>query len=774
MFSIFLAGILVFGLPLGIFRGGEAVSATYVNVSSDVWPTWPEPDSRILPGIEVWEPATFLSIGRDVISWVYFGTRPSNDGFVSADVNYLVKKTQTDSSIHTFEPTISDSDSLFVVLGNMALQSPTNNEILAGLRGSSGAPIGVLPEYKDDWLRNNASVFPNEHFRNDQTWLNLDDWRNFLRGNYSASFKYADTGHAPPQIVWDVDPWLETFLANQYTPPSTWAGRVVGIISTNQGTLQGFEVYPEESSPRAERKWVTIPNPAFRQSIFHILRKMYAGVFKRLTLLDGPFTVRDVEIDGVWKRILVGTTGLGTPQSVKPQNAWDKLNQAPGLLPQTTPATAIVDKGRVFGVYAYDITSLTDTPTADTLKPAWSVTNVNFSHTGRTFSGLYPVNSSNDTDSYNCYSSIKFSVSKPLIGYTYTKNTESGTTTRTWHSVLLGLDSSNRYRWIDGNIKDGKNLQNSPDAGFFTRTEGTTQYETLPARIFLYKDKTLGDIYLEPEGFEILYPSRILAAFPDPKYTTQEPLLSSIYIYLSNGSFYRWNLNDNEGPKWIATFQNDKGAPMAPLTDFDICYLNGSTYLAATVTFTYNGASAHETSGMIVVNLSEVEAMDPEDRVFKKAPPGQDGTIVSSKEDHIMMVQLQGNNGAYTSDTKEVMASPVFIKEKLYLAYYEMSAKKKLDMSRLYTFYFASKMGEGNVQKLEEYDGTNESTAEFYDLEDKRATNMFIDSKGNLVLIDEQGNALITLPTGLQYTGTGSGSAASPFNKMRVVYWKKL
>jgi Tfp pilus tip-associated adhesin PilY1 len=33
---------------------------------------------------------------------------------------------------------------------------------------------------------------------------------------------------------------------------------------------------------------------------------------------DLPFTVRDVEIDGTWKRILVGTTGLGTPQSVKP------------------------------------------------------------------------------------------------------------------------------------------------------------------------------------------------------------------------------------------------------------------------------------------------------------------------------------------------------------------------------------------------------------------------------------------------------------------------
>lgn len=768
VFYFAFAVFLFFGLPFGVFWVERAVSATYVTVTSDVWPTWPERDSRILPGIEVWEPATFLSIGRDVISWVYFGTRPTDDGFVSADVNYLVKKTQTDSSIHTFEPTISGSDSLFIVPGNSALQSPTNTEILTGLRGSSGAPVAVLPEYKDDWLHNDILTFPNEHFRNDQAWLNMDDWRNFLRGTYSSSFKYADTGHAPPQIVWDVDPWLEAFLTSQYTPPSAWADRVVGIVSTNQGTLQGFEVYPEESTPRAERRWVTIPNPAFRQSIYHILRKKYAGVFKRLTLMDGPFTVRDVEIDGTWKRILVGTTGLGTPQSVKPQDAWDKLNQAPGLLPQPVPTMAESGKGRVFGVYAYDITSLTDTPTASTLKPAWSVTNVNFSHTGRSFSGFYPVNSSNTTDSYNGYSAIKFSVSKPLLGYT-----KSGTT-RTWHSVLLGLDSSNRYRWIDGNIKDGKNLQNSLGAGFFSKEEGSSTYELLPARILLYRDRTLGDIYLEPEGFEILYPSRILAAFPDPGYPIQEPLLSSIYIYLSNGSFYRWNLNDGQGPKWIATFQNDKGAPMAPLTDFDISYLNGSTYLAATVTFTYNGASAHETSGMIVVNLTEVEAMDPEDRVFKKAPPGQDGTVASSPEDSIMMIQLQGTQGSYTPATKEVMASPVFIKEKLYLAYYEMSDKKKIDMSRLYTFYFASMMGEGNVQHLEEYTGDNEDTAQYYDFEDQRASNMFIDSKGNLVVIDEEGNVLVNLPTGLDYAGVGSGSAASPFNKMSVVYWKKL
>ncbi|MFA0888971.1 MAG: hypothetical protein ACC613_07745 [Synergistales bacterium] len=749
-----IAVFLFFVLPFGAIWVSKAISAEY-TVDTSYWPTWPSPDSRI-NGLEVWEPATFLSIGRDVISWVYFGTRPSDDGFVSADLNFLVKKTETDSSIHTFEPNISTGDSLFVVPGNSAILSPTNTEILTGLRGTSALPVAVFPEYKDAWLMTNTTSIPNEHFRNDQAWLNLDDWRSFLRGNYSASFKYADTGHAPPQIVWDVDPWLEAFLANQYVAPPTWANRVVGIISTNQGTLQGYEVYPDEATPYAERKWVIVPNPAFRQSIYQIVQKKYTGVLKRLTLLDGPFTVRDIEIDGGWKRILVGTSGLGTKQYVKPKEAWGNSVLGQPDLPKPQPTLS--EPGRVFGVYAYDITSLAVSPTTSTLKPSWSVSNIYFQHSGKSFNDYFPENDTGTSKtSYAAYSGIKFSTSKPLIGYT-----KSGGT-RTWHSVILGVDIIGgvyTYKWLDVDPKDGKVL----NSGVLTR--GGIN-ETIPS----ISDK---ETYLSPEEIETLYPSRILAAFPPPSYNPQEPLLSSIYIYLSNGALYRWNLNDGTAPTWIATFQNDKGYPMCPLTDFDISYLNGSTYLAATVTFTYNGASAHETSGLIVVNLTEVESMEAADRVFRKAPPGQDGTVASSKEDHIMMVQLQGTQGSYTTQTKEVMASPVFIKEKLYLAYYEMAAKKKINMSRLYTFYFATMMGEGNVQHLEEYTGDNEDTAQFYDLEDQRAANMFIDSKGNLVLIDEQGNALVTLPTGLEYAGVGSGSAASPFNKMSVVYWKKL
>jgi len=756
-FAVFLFAVL----PYGLIRAERAISATNVTVSSDVWPVWPTPDSKI-NGMEVWEPATLLSIGRDVITWVYFGARPTDDGFVSADVYYLVKKSATDGSIHTFAPGLSNADPLFIVPENTALGNPDKPQVLGGLRDNA-----VFPQYAPNWMKAPyplTDTYPNEDFRDSETWLNTDNWANFVRGASPAPYKFADTGHAPPQIVWDVDPWLEAFVSG-YAPPSAWNDRIVGMISTNQGTLQGFEIDAEAATPSGTRKWVAVPNPGFRQSIYHTLRRMYSGAFKRLTLMDGPFTVRDVEIGGAWKRIVVGTTGLGTPQSVKPQNAWDTLGQATGYTP--TPLPTMTTPGRVFGVYAYDISTLTDTPTAATLNPIWSVSNVKFAHSGRTFSGFYPKNTTGASD-YNGYADLKYSVSKPLIGYT-----KSGGT-RTWHSVILGIDGNNKYRWIDGDPADGKNLQNGLGAGVFTCPVTVSGNSVIIASHdetqTAISDKTT---YLSPEQVETLYPSRILAAFPDPAYNPQEPLLGAIYVYLSNGALYRWDLNSGRNPVWIATFQNDKGFPMAPLTDFDISYLNGNTYLAATVTFTYNGASAHETSGMIVANLTEIESMDVDDRIFKKAPPGQDGTVVSSKEDHIMMVQLQGANGAYTPGIKEVMASPVFIKEKLYLAYYEMTGKK-IDMSRLYTLLFESRMGGGQTQHLVEYDGTNADTAEFYDLEHQRVVNMFVDSKGNLVLIGEGGTTLLTLPTGLVYEGTGGGGGSSLFNKMKVIYWRRI
>jgi len=214
---------------------------------------------------------------------------------------------------------------------------------------------------------------------------------------------------------------------------------------------------------------------------------------------------------------------------------------------------------------------------------------------------------------------------------------------------------------------------------------------------------------------------------------------------------------------------------MAPLTDFDISYLNGNTYLAATVTFTYNGASAHETSGMIVVNLDKIEdaaSRDVTKAVIKKAPPGQGGASYSS-DGSILMVQLQGTQGAYSPYSKEVLASPVFIKEKLYLAFYEIS--KKTDLSRLYTFDFARLISTGkNNEKLIEFNGTNAKKAEFYDLEGQKVVNMFVDSKGNLVLIGEGGTTLLTLPTGLVYEGTGGGGGSSLFNKMKVIYWRRI
>ena len=176
-FAVFLFAVL----PYGLIRAERAISAQSVGVSSDVWPVWPSPDEKF-NGMEVQEPATLLSIGRDVITWVYFGARPSTDdfGFVSADVFYLVRKSAGDGSIKTIEPTLTNSDPYFIVPVNTALEGPGSSTILGYLQDKA-----TFPQYVSDWLKApypNTDTFPNEQFRDTTGWLNTDNWVSFLRG----------------------------------------------------------------------------------------------------------------------------------------------------------------------------------------------------------------------------------------------------------------------------------------------------------------------------------------------------------------------------------------------------------------------------------------------------------------------------------------------------------------------------------------------------------------------------------------------------------------
>ena len=740
-----------------------------VNVVPGQWPMWPEPSKQIL-SLNIKEPATFLSIGREVTPWPFFQELTTVDAsgnvnLLGADLYFTIEKFTNETvdgltirnitGYATVNPGVSASDDLFMVPGNSTLlaDSSVNSDLVNAL-GSEA----VFPDHVANWITyvvsSDVIEVANESFQaglEEDPDKYLDAWKVFLvedRNIGTEEYFFADSGHAPPQMIWPYDPWLYAYRAKTgyEAGPVAWEGRYVCFWPTNQGALQAFEVYNVDvpgSTPYATRKWLAVPNPAFRQSIYHELRNFYGAGYKRFTLLDGPVMVRDVEIGGEWKRIAVGTTGMGTKQIPKPQNAWTVLGQS-GYDPATA-VPSVVNKGGVFGVYVFDITDLEETATTETLKPLWSVSNSFYQTSAVTYADYFPEKGTETAKTgYAAYGSMKFSVSKPLIGYTRDANGN-----RTWHVIILGIEkATNKYMWLDVKPEDGS----VRDSGYF-RNLGTNLDETLTAVTGIYT----------AEQVENLFPSRILSAFP-PKDEREyeEPLLSDIYVYLSNGGIYRWDLNEQDSvPGWIATLTNFDNQPTTPMTDFDISYVDGDTFLAANVALTFQGGSDHETEGLIILNLTK---MPMEDRKIK-VPPGQAGDIFTSPDDFLLVLQLQLDQGAYVPGSKTVLASPVFIYKKLYLAFYELDTKGKTsEISRLYSFLFGSKMGTGNRVALEE-------DVDYQDLGDVEAAMILIDSLGRLVLLDASGNVLQTLDTGLDPQGSGTGGGFTG-SGVTTVYWK--
>ena len=784
-----------------VFALGFSAVQTYAqSVDSGEWPMWPEP-SRKINNIDIKEPATFLSIGREIVPWPFFGeTVVDSGGFIKllgADLLFTIEEFSYDVSgqrqitaYTTVSPNTSTADDVFFVMGNRTLEGISDEEIIEGyLDGEDPLPglqgVSVLPEFNDAWLvygvEPDRVEVANESFRANPA-LNPEkyvaDWKSFLvqdRMITPGEFFFADSGHAPPQMIWPYDPWLYAYRTKTgyQSGPQKWKDRYVCFWPTNQGALQAFEAYNvdvPDSIPYVNRSWLAVPDPSFRQSVYSELRKAYSGEYKRLTVLDGPVTVRDVEIGGQWKRIAVGTTGFGTKQVMKPQNAWTTLQQS-GQNPSTS-VPSVSNKGRLFGVYAFDITDVEETATTGTLKTLWSVTNTFYVTSAGNFSDYYPENNTGTSKvEYAEYADLRFSVSKPLMGYTRDANGN-----RVWHVIILGVDKNDRYVWLDVKPEDGSVRR----SGYFINGY-TGNPETLQAVDFA----EFG--YFSGEDVENVFPSRILSAFPPPDSQYKEPILSDVYVHLSNGAIYSWDLNPQVSePEWILTLKSERAGQIAPpLTDFDITYLNGSTYFSTHVLLKNVPGAAHlDTESLIVLDLTLISGMSVGARNSIRVPPGQDGSVVSSKESHILVIQLELQRGVSTTESKTVLASPVFINNRLFLAFYELSRRGKgkggssTMISRLYTMLFGSMMGSGNVQHLEEAEVVDGNiVGDYFDYSNVEAAMMFIDSLGNLVLLDSEGNVIgDPIPTGLDLAqGEGSGgSGESPNSGTTIVYWKTM
>ncbi len=713
------------------------VSGLKINDISK-WPLWP----RQSENANVWEPYSFTSIGRDVVSWVTFEPMEGNSFFWLSDLRVIIRTGELDYS--RVSPNFNSVGQTYKYIAENTMKAfpEVLGDIISDLREDA-----VIPSYMENWMtvtENDVSQdYPNQDF--DNSWFSFSGWMDFLRGD--AGFKLEDSGHAPPLSMWAEDNWL-TFFVDKNSVPSAWIdasgkGKVFIFLPTNQGILNCFEVSDDPDYPGVTRVWSLTPYPAFQQAVFNqVYYHQKSEQFARLTLLDGPVYVHDVQDkNGNWKRILVGTTGLGTEQVNKIGTNWIAEGEpSPGGSP------AITGDSQVFGIYAIEVTDPLNP------QPLWSVTNINSIRAGGASESRLDKVSPGETAKFDAYENVDFMTSKPLVGFT-----ETPERARSWHLLLTTINKNGQYMWINADPMTGEIIT----TGTFNGFDGEIVETLPPESTYEY-------------NFEDWYPSRILAAYPGEGGL---PVLSDVYIYLSNGTFYSWDLNkydwsqpgiDAPVPKKIFNVYTNTGHtyPAPPITDFDIAYIGGDTYLAATAPLDYPGwGSPHDTYGLLIVNLTRIQQKEITD-LNTQGAQGQSGdTKLRLMEDGVAMVQLQTGQGGNAYDFEQLAASPIFANYYLYQALYSTDAT----LSRLYTLdmgYIAGLIrGRGNASLPDDA---------YIDDPNNAFAAMFIDSEGNLIILDAEGNVVRVIEDVLDFSDMGTGIGSTGSTGVRTVYWKTM
>jgi len=735
-------------IPVG---GDEKVTVDVPN-----WPLWPQKRTSY----SVWEPYSFTSIGRDVMAWVVFDNPDTaNPTFWVSDLKVTIMDTIVSGDVEEtivtkVEPEFSDSVQTYgYIQGGQIHEFPaTLSGVVDDLRD-----YAIIPEYvpgvdssewwlmydPDELVSGDEEYYANQDF--DTSWLGYDEWITFLQEGIeieSVQYVLEDSGHAPPVTMWAKDNWLVYYVDN-YVVPSAWMDgeteKVFIFLPTNQGMLNCFEVNETPGSLGVSRIWSVMPFPAFQQAVYNQVRYENDGQYPRLTVLDGPVYVHDVQDDaGNWKRVLVGSTGLGTEQVNKIGPNWTVEDSD---MPQPGGGPAITGKSKIFGIYAIDVT---DPYNPD---PLWSVTNIQVQREDGASVMRVIDDEGNSLDAEDFpYSDIDMMTAKPQIGFT---ETEDGT--RTWHLLMVGVDNSDfdtpKYVWIDADPLTGV----VRERGYFNGFDGQTP-ETLPSEdTFAY-------------NFEDWYPSRMLAAYPQEEGSL--PVLSDVYVYLSNGTFYSWDLASEEAvPVKVFNVYTNEGHtyPAPPITDFDIAYFGGDVYLAATAPLDYPGVGQpHDTYGLLLVNLTLIQEKEVQD-LNTQGSQGQSGDEkIRLVEDGVVMIQLQTGKGGNAYDFNELTAAPLFAGETLYQAQYTDEG----DVSRLYTL---------DLSYLSDISGSSGQVFlpddPFIDVIEQEFSAMTVNSEGDLLLLNEDGDVVLTIEDVIDL-GDGSGGGSSELNNLEIVYWK--
>ncbi|NLW36547.1 MAG: hypothetical protein GXY80_13885 [Syntrophorhabdus aromaticivorans] len=503
------------------------IERTYVRVGGgtvvpEEWPVWPQPSYL---GSQ-YVPLTFTLINRNILPWVESDKTPSTSvwGSVLKMVDFSYNYAEDEETIKQL---------LYPATQNY-LFSTQSNTSMSALNSSVGSVMTdtrfILPEYVENWLSfedppGTLVYVENQQFSNGivSSWIN--SWIDFLKSRNinKAGMPLSDTGHGSPVATWPDNVWLSPlpgFLSyvDGLKPLYEPFGGAIVFLPTTDGVIHAFDVDPENDGYYGEI-WGAMPLSSFLFGVYQEMHKrtLDLTLHPRIPTLGAPILIHDVEDGpGGWKRILTGATGIGTPLAPKAPEAWDS-ETGPGVsdilgIPQRL-------SGFTSGVFALDITD----PRSSGVKQRWSVSNIDLgdgngflnivsSATGNTWTKIsYTALEGGSLPSFSEYRTLHTSLSRPVIGYT-------GSGTRTWHMVLLGIDNESYFHLYDINPLTGELI-------------GSTQLNEVAAL-----------------GTEIDFPSKIGAVVPWGENT---PKLEEIYFYLSNGAFYSWDLYAGTAPRKI-------------------------------------------------------------------------------------------------------------------------------------------------------------------------------------------------------------------------------
>lgn len=619
--------------------------------------------------------------------------------------------------------------------------------------------FSVIPEYigeSESWEIEDLDGDPvaNQYFLDSWT----ESWITFLASDEKAGEAMQDSGHSTPLISWPDNPWVVTmaghpsFVAEMEVSYLPWGG-AVAFLATNEGLLHAFTILDGNS----QEQWSILPMPSFKVACYQEYLKMISDENTssttseqraRFTFLDGPISVHDVELNGdgtkdSWKRILVGTTGIGTWMKDKIQEAWTYEGHP------ISGDFLIANERNAIGAYAFDITNPLEP------KEQWS-----FLYDGAALHRNGALAGTITSETESALQEIEMLLGRPVFGYTIQDDS-----TRIWHVLLAGVDTDGKYHLLDLNALTGEVLHS------------IALSDNVVSGLMAYVEEYL--------------PTRIAAVLPKGETT---PILSEVYVYLSDGKIYRWDLqNDPENPENLLQLNlkyqsNYYGAPATQ--EFDATYLwvgnELHRFLAVPVLIEKTGSwGGGERNCLVVLDITKLENEYEGDYPYElilKAEWGVTNQVEDLQVQKTDPLNIAANIYLAIDHQQESLmpvSAPIFYKGNILLA--TTGTNKDGDYSTL--FYNVDPLAEdGNYSYNSEVESYGDAIGLGKDtdpMEGRAVGGAFIDEHGVVwspVYSSDGTTTLVSADFGLDPEGTGFSYSASADQGegIEVVYWKQI